>query len=417
MAIHRLRSTSAPTKFLKKLGTATATGAVLWTLQGGIARAASFQGLGYLPGGGFFYSNALGVSGDGSVVVGQSYSANGAEAFRWTTSGGMVGLGFLPGGESSSQANGVSGDGSVVVGYSDFANGAEAFRWTTSGGMVGLGFLPGGFYNSSPAYGVSGDGSVVVGISTSISTSYFEAFRWTTSGGMVGLGFLPSSGDPYNNRSGALGVSGDGSVVVGYSGEQAFRWTTSEGMVGLGFLPGGNSSFARGVSGDGSVVVGNSGQQAFRWTTSGGMVGLGFLPGGFYSQANGVSDDGSVVVGYSNSANEGGAFRWTTSGGMRNLQDVLTTDFGLNLTGWELSEANGISADGLTIVGVGTNPSGHNEAWIARLGSTPPPQSVPEPSNIFGLGLLGLGLAATKMKGALSKKAKSPIDNPQETDS
>ena len=46
-----------------------------------------------------------------------------------------------------------------------------------------------------------------------------------------------------------------------------------------------------------------------------------------------------------------------------------------------------------------------------------PPKSVPEPSNIFGLGLLGLGLAATKVKGVLSKKAKSPTDSPQETDS
>jgi hypothetical protein len=45
------------------------------------------------------------------------------------------------------------------------------------------------------------------------------------------------------------------------------------------------------------------------------------------------------------------------------------------------------------------------------------PISVPEPSNILGLGLLGLSLAATKVKGVLSKKAKSPTDNPQESDS
>ena len=46
-----------------------------------------------------------------------------------------------------------------------------------------------------------------------------------------------------------------------------------------------------------------------------------------------------------------------------------------------------------------------------------PPLSVPEPSNILGLGLLGLGLAATKVKGILSKKAKSPTDKLQEPDS
>ncbi len=47
----------------------------------------------------------------------------------------------------------------------------------------------------------------------------------------------------------------------------------------------------------------------------------------------------------------------------------------------------------------------------------PDPAPVPEPSNILGLSLLGLGLAATKMKGVLSKKAKSPTDNSQTTDS
>jgi hypothetical protein len=46
-----------------------------------------------------------------------------------------------------------------------------------------------------------------------------------------------------------------------------------------------------------------------------------------------------------------------------------------------------------------------------------PPKTVPEPSNIFGLGLFGLGLAATKVKGVLSKKTKSPTDDSQETDS
>ncbi|NCS37720.1 MAG: PEP-CTERM sorting domain-containing protein [Microcystis aeruginosa BS13-10] len=46
-----------------------------------------------------------------------------------------------------------------------------------------------------------------------------------------------------------------------------------------------------------------------------------------------------------------------------------------------------------------------------------PPKSVPEPSNIFSLGLVGLGLAATKVKSVLSKKTKSPTDKLQEPDS
>ncbi|MFM6373314.1 MAG: hypothetical protein ACKPH1_05120 [Microcystis panniformis] len=84
------------------------------------AQAASFQGLGGLPGS--FSSSANGVSADGSVVVGSSNIGNGNEAFRWTQATGMVGLGNLSGWNSSS-ASGVSADGSVVVGTASDSGG------------------------------------------------------------------------------------------------------------------------------------------------------------------------------------------------------------------------------------------------------------------------------------------------------
>jgi hypothetical protein len=52
---------------------------------------------------------------------------------------------------------------------------------------------------------------------------------------------------------------------------------------------------------------------------------------------------------------------------MRSLQAVLTNDYGLNLTGWTLQYANGISSNGATIVGSGIDPSGQAEAWIAQI--------------------------------------------------
>ena len=138
--------------------TSMASAVVLVVLSSPVFAQASFRGLGDLPGLTFF-SQAYGVSTDGSVVVGHGTSASGFEAFRWTQRGGKEGLGDLPGGEFDSWAFGVSTDGSVVVGHGTSASGDEAFRWTQSG-MVGLGDLPGGNFKSG-ASDVSADGSVI----------------------------------------------------------------------------------------------------------------------------------------------------------------------------------------------------------------------------------------------------------------
>ena len=111
--------------------------------------AASFTPLGDLPGDTSFWSIGLGVSDDGLAVAGDSNSGSGHEAYRWTSGGGMVGLGDLTGGTTYSEAYAVSGDGSAVVGRGSSASGVEAFRWTggVGGGMGGLGDLTGGgFY-------------------------------------------------------------------------------------------------------------------------------------------------------------------------------------------------------------------------------------------------------------------------------
>jgi probable HAF family extracellular repeat protein len=294
----------------------------------------------------------------------------------------MVGLGALESGGYSS-ALGVSADGSVVVGQdSGPLQTQESFRWTVGGGMEGLGFLPGGTSTGNgAALGVSADGSVVVGISNSAATD-LEAYIWTESAGMIGLGFLGTG----EQQSWANAVSADGSVVVGVSypttggsaegTSEAFRWTAGSGMVGLGFLPGGVLSEALAASADGSVLVGwgdfgdpAAASQAFRWTSGSGMVGLGRLPGDSFSEAHGVSADGSVVVGLSQGGDpvyDQTAFIWDATNGMRSLPQVLT-DSGLDLSGWVLDSATGISADGLTIAGNGTNPLGQHEAWIAFL--------------------------------------------------
>jgi len=53
--------------------------------------------------------------------------------------------------------------------------------------MVDIGALPG--ESVSEAFGISGDGTVIVGWSASVGTS-LEAVRWTKATGIVGLGWL-----------------------------------------------------------------------------------------------------------------------------------------------------------------------------------------------------------------------------------
>jgi probable HAF family extracellular repeat protein len=233
----------------------------------------------------------------------------------------MVGLGDLVGGSFESGATAVSSDGLVVVGFGTSANGMEAFRWTAATGMVGLGDLGGGGF-SSIARGVSADGSVVVGNGT--SANGIEAFRWTAAENMVGLGDLAGGGF----RSIATAVSANGAVIVGV-GQSA------------------------------------NGDEAFRWTAAGGMVGLGDLPGGtFQSSAIAVNADGSVIVGAGFTATGQQAMRWTAPSGMQSIP-VLLQSANVDLTGWTLTAATGVSADGMTIIGDGTSGSGQ-QAWIAR---------------------------------------------------
>jgi len=341
------------------------------------------------------------VSGDGTTVIGRATTAGGSgEAFVWTASGGMVGLGDLPTGNSSSQAWAVSGDGSVVAGTGTYSTTGgstgglpQAFRWTAAGGMVGLGFIDGGSF--SYAYDVSADGSVVVG--ETATSSFVRAYRWTAEGGMLDLGVLP---DGVVSRSYA--VSDDGSVVVGAGRTGAgtwrpFRWTAGAGMVDIGDLAGGVATGeAFGVSADGTYVVGFSasaaGNEAYLWSEAGGMIGLGDLPGSnFSSTALGVSADGTRVVGTSWVSTADGvdaAFLWDPVNGMRFLKDVLEDDYGLDLTGWFLKEATAITPDGRTIAGWGRNPSGQTEAWLF---------TVPEPGTAV-LVLAGLAALARRKR-------------------
>ena len=303
-------------------------------------------------------AGAMGVSADGSVITGTGFVGPDFGAFRWEATPGCNPE--IPGNTCATlldfgRAGGISDDGAVIGGSSAFPR--IAVHWE-AGVTTVLGHMTGseGVFTRSEVSAVSGDGSTLVGGAEIIEGVRFEAFRSITREGcttfpavenpcMESLGVLfegPGSFD----FSAALGVSEDGSVIVGSSDGGPFRWTEAEGLVRLGRVGvGGRTLGGRATSADGSVIVGGS----FR----------------------NFREDGSNL-----------AFIWTEADGLRRLRDVLILDFGLNLSGWTLDTANGISADGNVIVGTGTNPAGETEAWIVDL-SPVAPFAVIEPGTLL----------------------------------
>ena len=112
-----------------------------------------------------FAAAAYDASSDGSIIVGSSTvlcgSTRWSQAVRHVSGLGLEGLGFLAGG-THSEAVAVSDDGLVIVGQGNSdQSGGEMFRWTSSEGVQPLG-LPAGA-TTCIAADVSGDGSVVLG--------------------------------------------------------------------------------------------------------------------------------------------------------------------------------------------------------------------------------------------------------------
>jgi len=328
---------------------------------------------------------------------------------------GFRGIGQISPESKGNSVRAVSADGSVLVGATDAASGTQAFRWTADRFQL-FGRLPNpdatemeklehGGTHATLAYSVSGDGRTVVGGGSSEDTSQ----AWTWRDNQLRMLATP----PETTSSGAFSISQDGKTVVGYAitpaGRQGIRWY--KGVVNpLEDLPGGLfRSFANGVSGSGATVVGGgysgngdhaviwskdvpkgiapgyasavtangktvvggtrtkqSRLEAFRWQDE-QLETLGLLPRETdpRSRATGASNDGKRVVGWTNSPE--GAFIWEEGKGLRQLREVLVEDYGLDLEGWELRWATGITPDGQTIVGDGRNPDGKPEGWIATI--------------------------------------------------
>lgn len=326
-----------------------------------------------------------GLSSDGGVAVGQYRDENLVPyGSIWTRGGGWT---FVPAPSfgNTIEFNDVSGDGRTIVGtVGYFAAGMDqqlAYRYTPGQGFTYLADLGTETdRNFATAERISRDGSTVVG-SGRIGTTAVRAVTWTTPGAPRSIGAAGTA------VTIATAVSADGWWVSGFEGGQGFIWDAINGRRPLN-AGGPGGAFPRAMSDDGSVIVGGTPTAPWRWSRSQGMY---FLPGprglSGVGAANGVSADGSVVVGgriANGETDARTAFIWTEAAGTHYVGDILTMA-GIDMSGWLLTRAIDVSADGRHIVGEGINPAGVRESWYAYL---PDPIPAPGAGVVFGLAVV-----------------------------
>lgn len=215
------------------------------------------------------------------------------------------------------------------------------------------------------ASAISADGSVIVGDCNPNSPT-----RWVHGTPEV----LPAP--PGMGNMAANCLSADGTMVAGYgylvgspSTINAILWRPSQPPLKIGGLPAEPNCAMYGIDRTGSVMAGqvwdSSGYgHAAMWTLSGGVVSLGLIsPEDLHSTFYAMSDDGRTAVGMSG----GRAAIWRHDRGFEYLSTVLERDYGVNLDGWNLMEALGVSSDGRIIVGRGRRTSSFTRGWTVEL--------------------------------------------------
>ncbi len=224
------------------------------------------NGIAPVPGVQHWLANAAyAISADGNVIVGDRNFGTTEEAWYWTPAGDTQLVPF-PETLRASTARGVTGNGQVVVGTAtavfNLAKWYKAFRWDRS--QTTASYLPvySTTYPDCGATAISDDAQRIIGIvATGLSTQ--AAARWDNGGAPVPFS---KEGDTIQAVS-ANALTPDGSIVVGSAVNNitgkgvAFKWTAATGVVALpNPTTGGRYAIdvaaAMGVSGNGRVIVG-----------------------------------------------------------------------------------------------------------------------------------------------------------------
>lgn len=273
---------------------------------------------------------------------------------------------------------GVSGDGSTVIarveGGTSVLGGYYAARWTRARGLE---ITPDGFVGvrGTQVRDVSADGTRFVGtLDLGAETVPSFGATWDTRGSWDPL--QPAT--PGVRLSEGHAISRDGRWVTGYSRQDdgqphAVLWNPGGEATDLGVIArydDGTAAYA--LSDDGSVVFGSAlalGRgRAWRWAGASPQL-LDFLtPGDDDMGIWDVTGDGRLCVGYSQIlGGNSEAIIWDEVHGTRSLESYLTGDLGIDLAGWELTQATSITVDGRWIAGRGISPDGSERVWMVRV--------------------------------------------------
>jgi hypothetical protein len=274
------------------------------------------------------------VNPDGSAIVANYMRMDGDSMVSnpriWE---GIFGWAILPGMQAiSSLAMGISADGSQVVGYGgdpeiDF----HPWTWNEDTGqhMLPIPVTATG----GEAWGTSNDGRIVAGFVSRVGTDQWGWPRRIRYGARWVDGQIQLLQDNDGHALGqVVACTNDCSILIGggYGGEptaqnpnsgRAWYWTESEGAVYLDTsgLPAGAVPpyYAMGVSEDGSVIIGTYtvetetpigvtlSNRPFRWTRDGGAkcliermtsAGISFGGDGWDLVPNSVSPDGRMIL-------------------------------------------------------------------------------------------------------------------------
>lgn len=366
-----------------------------------------------LPGGDDI-SYAYSISADGATIAGESYSAITlvhGEGVRWSRAGsGWVAqpLGLPPTGPAAwnTPSLGLASDASVLVGRVSFDPVTSplidtlAYVWSASGGMQLAPNLAGDVIGSAQCATSSGAllvgwGSAVIGYAHPhpVVWSGSSASGWTAHSIDPGIEGMALRVDPAARAivGWARPTSADSSAGLLVSQHPVCWRSTSGGSIGAGsplvaeWLPAWNPADpygqAHALAGPGaSIVAGFSGDPARHaepvlWTRASGSASLvrslGTLPGLPDGSADALSASGRRAVGSCYGLPGGqfvsDAFVWDATRGLRSVQGELLSHGIRAASGWALTGATGISADGHVICGYGIDPKGRESSWVATL--------------------------------------------------